>query len=125
MEQNNIYTAPETRTMTEPSRTRKSIKKVDVVRTGIFQGAMTAIIGFISCLIYIPITLLLPSFASSSLDAGVMGMSVGITILLALLGILFYAGLGFIAGAIGALIYNLIAKCTGCLLYTSPSPRDA
>ena len=84
------------------------VKSVGVMSVAKIMGLLYACMG----LIFVPIFLLaglLGSFAGQdkTLFAGIFG------IVLAVLMPVLYGVMGFIAGAIGALLYNLVAKWLG------------
>lgn len=75
-------------------------------------GKMLAILYGIMGLIFIPFFLIM-SAAASQLPAeqrvGMMALGAGFALLMPV----FYAVMGFVTGALGALIYNVVAKWIG------------
>lgn len=84
------------------------IKRINVLKLAIFQGAMMAAFGLLGGVF---ILLFGSMFARMGADAGAAGMigGVGAIIFLPIL----YGIFGFIAGAIGAFVYNLVAGVVG------------
>jgi len=81
------------------------IKRVGVVKLAIFQGALMAAFGLFAALI-----IMLFSSMMGTHQAGVLGM-VGVAALIILP--IMYGVIGFIAGAIGGALYNLVAGIVG------------
>jgi hypothetical protein len=75
-------------------------------------GKMLAILYGIMGLLFVPFFLLM-SLASASMPAqqrvGMMAFGAGFALAMPFL----YAGMGFVCGALGALIYNVVAKWIG------------
>jgi hypothetical protein len=92
------------------------LKKVGVLSLAKFQGATSALIGLIAGIIMAVFSLVVNQFFSSfgdSIDIGGVGIFAGIG---AVIGIpLLYGLIGFISGAIGGLLINIILKITGGL----------
>jgi hypothetical protein len=88
--------------------TRRRIKRIAPLQLGKMLAVGYGLLG----LIFIPF-FLLTTIASSRLPAeqrtGFMAMGVGFALFAPIL----YAGFGFIAGVIGAAIYNLVARWVG------------
>jgi hypothetical protein len=85
-----------------------TIKSVGVLSAAKIMGAVYGVLG----LIFLPIFLvagILGSFSGGRAAAfGAMG-----ALILAVLFPIFYGAVGFVAGAIGALLYNLFARWIG------------
>lgn len=83
------------------------IKRFNVLKLAIFQGALMAAFGLIAGLF----VLLFGSMMGAMGGSGMPGMlgGVGAVIILPIL----YGVFGFVAGAIGAFIYNLVANVVG------------
>lgn len=84
------------------------IKRIGVLKLAIFQGAMMAAFGLFAALIFMAFGAML---SGVSHNAGMMGAVGGIAALIILP--ILYGVIGFIAGAIGAALYNLIAGVVG------------
>src|SRR6476646_10786244 len=89
------------------------IRKLGVLSFAKMQGVMGLIIGVIYGLIIIAYSLLGASIlkGNSSLAVGGGGVVVGIIAMIAIP--IIYGIIGFIGGAIGALLYNLFAGMVG------------
>ena len=85
------------------------IKRVGVVKLAIVQGALMAALGLIAALIFMVFGAMIGSFGGHQ-AAGIAGI-MGIAMLIILP--IFYGVIGFIMGAIGAALYNLIASIVG------------
>jgi hypothetical protein len=85
------------------------IKRVAVLKLAIFQSALMAAFGLIVALIFMVFGAMFSGLAGHQ-AAGAMGVA-GIFMLIILP--IFYGVVGFIAGAIGAALYNLIAGIVG------------
>ncbi|TLY49622.1 MAG: hypothetical protein E6K53_13135 [Gammaproteobacteria bacterium] len=83
------------------------IKSVNVLKLGIFQGAMMAAFGLIAGLFF----LFFGSMLGSMSNHGGLGFIGGIGALIFLP--IMYGIFGFIAGVISAFLYNLIAGVVG------------
>lgn len=90
----------------------KHIKRIAPIQLG---KMLAAIYGLFS-LVFIPFFLLSAVFASFAPSApgasampAMLGMGIGFMLVFPFL----YAAMGFVSGAIGALIYNLVAKWLG------------
>ncbi len=83
------------------------IKRFNVLKLAIFQSALMAAFGLIAGLF----VLLFGSMMGAMGGSGMPGMlgGVGAVIILPIL----YGVFGFVAGAIGAFIYNLVANLVG------------
>jgi hypothetical protein len=85
------------------------IKRVGVVKLAIFQGAMMAAFGLIAALIFMAFGAMISGFGGHQ-AAGIAGvMGIAMLIILPIM----YGVIGFIIGAIGAALYNLIASIVG------------
>ena len=86
----------------------RRLKRITPLQLGKMLGILYGIMG----LLFIPLFLMMSAF-SSQLPAeqrvGVMAMGVGFAIAAPFL----YAVMGFVIGALGALIYNLVARWVG------------
>ena len=83
------------------------IKRIGVLKLAIFQGAMMAAFGLLAALFFM---------AFGSMFAGLSGhtgVGVGAGIFGLILFPIMYGIIGFICGAIGAALYNLIAGIVG------------
>jgi hypothetical protein len=85
------------------------IKRVAVLKLAIFQSALMAAFGLIAALIFMMFGAMFSSLGGHQ-AAGVMGVA-GIFMVIILP--IFYGVIGFIAGAIGAALYNLVAGIVG------------
>ena len=84
------------------------IKRVAVLKLAIFQAALMAAFGVIIALFFMGFGALFSGFGGHA--AGFAGM-MGVAALIFLP--IMYGVIGFIAGAIGAALYNLIAGIVG------------
>lgn len=88
--------------------TKRRIKRIAPLQL----GKMLAIVYGIMGLFFIPIFLIM-SAVSTQLPAaqrvGIMAVGVGFAVAAPLM----YAAIGFVIGALGALIYNVVAKWVG------------
>ena len=84
------------------------IKRVAVLKLAIFQAALMAAFGLIIALFFMAFGALISGFGGHT--AGIAGM-MGIAALIFLP--IMYGIVGFIAGAIGAALYNLVAGIVG------------
>ena len=88
--------------------TKKRIKRIAPLQLGKMLAVLYGIMG----LLFLPFMLIM-AFVSSQAPAeqrvGMMAVGVGF----ALLAPVMYAAMGFVIGALGALIYNLVAKWIG------------
>src|SRR3954471_2697095 len=95
--------------MTPPALTTKRIIK----RIAPLQlGKMLAILYGIMGLLFLPFFLLMSVFSAqlpSQQRVGMMALGAGFAVAMPFI----YAAMGFIFGALGALIYNLVAKWVG------------
>lgn len=91
-----------------PPSTKRRIKRIAPLQL----GKMLAVVYGIMGLVAIPIFLVM-SAVSTQLPAdqrvGVLAMGMGFAIFAPLM----YAAMGFVAGALGALVYNVVAKWIG------------
>lgn len=85
----------------------KTIKKIGVLSLAKIQGILMAIFGLIAGIIFA----LFSTALSSVAGAEVFGATTGVVAIITLT--ITYGVIGFIAGAIGALIYNLVAGWVG------------
>jgi hypothetical protein len=85
------------------------IKRIAVLKLAIFQGCMMAVLGVILALCFLLFGSMFASLAGNSQAAGMMAGGIFMLILLPIM----YGVFGFIAGLIGAAIYNLIAGMVG------------
>ena len=83
------------------------IKSVNVLKLGIFQGAMMAAFGLIAGLFMFMFSSMVGSMGNHS-GLGLLG-GIGALIFLPIM----YGIFGFIAGVISAFLYNLIAGVVG------------
>ncbi|MFT3790006.1 MAG: hypothetical protein QM741_02810 [Rudaea sp.] len=83
------------------------IKRINVLKLAIFQGALMAAFGLLAGLFFLLFGSMFAGFGGHS-GAGLIG-GIGALIFLPIL----YAIFGFIAGAIGAFVYNLVAGVVG------------
>jgi hypothetical protein len=84
------------------------IKRIGVLKLAIFQGAMMAAFGLLMALIFMAFGAMIGSMNHNAAAFGAIG---GIAALIFLP--ILYGVFGFIAGAIGAALYNLIAGIVG------------
>lgn len=84
------------------------IKRIGVLKLAIFQAAMMAAFGLLAALVIMAFGSILSGMGH---QAGMMGMVGGVAALIILP--IMYGIFGFIAGAIGAALYNLIAGIVG------------
>jgi len=85
------------------------IKRIGVLKLAIFQMAMMAAFGVLAALVLLGVGSMLGSVGGQ--QAGMIGAVGGIAALIILP--IMYGVIGFIAGAIGAALYNLIAGIVG------------
>jgi hypothetical protein len=88
--------------------TKRRIKRIAPLQLGKMLAVLYGIMGLLA----MPFFLLVSLFASQAPQQqriGVMGLGIGFAILVPLI----YAVMGFVSGAIGALIYNLVASWIG------------
>ena|SRR5437016_4336679 len=96
---------------------RLRINKLGVLSVAKIQGVMGLVIGLIIGVIY-GLIIILYSLLGASLVRGNASFAVGgggvVIGIIAMIGFpIMYAVIGFVGGAIGALIYNLFAKFVG------------
>jgi hypothetical protein len=84
------------------------IKRIGVLKLAIFEGAMMAAFGLLAALVFMAFGAML---SGVSHGGGMIGAVGGIAALIILP--ILYGVLGFIAGAISAALYNLIAGIVG------------
>ena len=86
------------------------IKRIGVLKAGIFQGCLLALFGLLIGVCF----LLFGSLLGNLFPNGGLGMAGAIGGIAAVIFIpIFYGVFGFIAGIIGAALYNLVAKIVG------------
>jgi hypothetical protein len=85
----------------------QKIKKIGVLSFAKIYGAILATIMLIVGLIATVITVLIGLFVGS------IGPGVGVVLGFTLAGIILYGIFGFVAGAIGSYIYNIVASKVG------------
>ncbi|WP_411825994.1 hypothetical protein [Luteolibacter sp. AS25] len=92
---------------------KKRILSISVVQTGVVVGGLYALISLIFSVFLILFGVIAMIAGSASNEAAAaMGGGLGMIIIAVILPIA-YGIMGFIAGLILALVYNLIAKFTG------------
>jgi hypothetical protein len=84
------------------------IKRIAVLKAAIFQSALMAAFGLIAALIFMMFGAM---FSGLNHQAGAIAGIAGVAMLIFLP--IMYGVIGFIAGAIGAALYNLIAGVVG------------
>ena len=87
----------------------QTIKSVGVLSVAKMMGAVYAVLGLIA----MPLLLLIGLAGSMIPSSSGTNPFAGAGILFAILAPVFYGVLGFIFGALGAFIYNLLAKWIG------------
>jgi hypothetical protein len=96
-------------TDTPPSLvTKRRIKRISPLQLGKMLGVLYGIMG----LIFVPFFLIMSAVATqmpAEQRAGMMAFGAGFAIFMPII----YGVMGFIFGALGALIYNLVAKWIG------------
>jgi hypothetical protein len=85
------------------------VSRVGVVSAGKISAAFHILMAIVMMVIYAPLILLTLMLGSDAISA--IGIVIGIFI--AIIAIVLYTVMGFIAGAIGALIYNFVASHFG------------
>ena len=85
------------------------IKRIGVLKLAVFQAALMAAFGLIMALIVMMFGAMFSGLAGHQ-AAGIMGVA---GIFMVIIMPIFYGVIGFIAGAIGAALYNLIAGIVG------------
>ena len=88
--------------------TKKRIKRIAPLQLGKMFAVLYGILG----LIFLPFFLIMSAVASqlpAQQRVGIMAVGVGFALFFPVL----YAAMGFVFGALGALIYNLVAKWIG------------
>ena len=85
------------------------VKSVGVVSVGKMYGAITAAMGLLFGIGFAVFSVIGAGFADT--DTGFLGPALGVGAVIALP--IFYGVLGFIAGVIGAALYNLFAAMVG------------
>ncbi len=103
------------------------LKKIGVMSVAKISGAMYAVMGLLFGLAMSAIFSIIPmASALSGNESGLpswLGTSLGIGSLVVLP--IVYGVLGFVLGAIGALLYNLFAGLVGgVVLHLEPTPTD-
>jgi uncharacterized membrane protein len=87
----------------------QQIRSIGIVSTA---RIMAVVYGLFS-LLFMPFLLLAALAGAASGDSTLAGLGMAAVVVLAVLLPLIYAALGFLAGAIGAFIYNLAARWAG------------
>jgi hypothetical protein len=93
------------------------IKRIGVVKAGVIQACVMALFGLIIGLCFLMFGTMLAGLTGGGSDGsaavGAMGMlgGIGMVIFLPIM----YGVMGFLAGVIGAAIYNLVAGMVGGL----------
>ena len=88
------------------------IKRIGVLKAGVFQACFMALLGLVFGLGMLMFgTMLGGLFGASHSGMGMMGVGMGIGMVIFLP--IMYGVIGFIAGAIGAFLYNLVAGWIG------------
>lgn len=88
--------------------TTKRIKRIAPLQLGKMLALLYGIMG----LIFIPFFLIMTAVASqmpAQQQVGIMALGAGFALFVPLI----YAAMGFVTGALGALIYNLVARWIG------------
>lgn len=91
------------------------IKRIGVLSAAKIFGAIYAVLGLIIAFIYACAGLAVVAGALAESDAGFLGLGVGAILGALCLVPLFYGIIGFVAGAIGAALYNVLAGAIGGL----------
>jgi len=89
------------------------LKRIGVLSAAIFQGAAMAAIALLAVLVFLVVGGI---FVGTSGGEGLEGFLTGGPMAL-LVAPIIYGVMGFIGGAIGASIYNIVAKMTGGIEY--------
>ncbi|QTN34099.1 hypothetical protein HZ994_17825 [Akkermansiaceae bacterium] len=98
--------------------TKKRIVSISVVQAGLVIGGLYGVLAlFFSVFLVIFGLIAMVAGAGSNDAAAALGGGVGMIVIAVILPIV-YGALGFVAGVIMALVYNLIAKMTGGLEMT-------
>ncbi|MBS0514631.1 MAG: hypothetical protein JSS16_04070 [Proteobacteria bacterium] len=84
------------------------IKRINVLKLAIFQGALMAAFGLLAGLFFLMFGSMLAGLGGHGSSVGIFG-GIGALVFLPIM----YGIFGFIAGAIGAFIYNLVAGVVG------------
>jgi len=84
------------------------IKRINVLKLAIFQGALMAAFGLLAGLFILMFGSMFAGVGGNAGAAGFIG-GIGALIFLPIL----YGIVGFISGAIGAFVYNLVAGVVG------------
>ena len=91
------------------TRTRSVvIKRLDVMSCGVMLGALYVIVGLVVGAVFFLFSIAALAVGGEQLAGGLVG-GIAVIVLLPL----FYGAMGFIAGIIGALLYNLVAGMAG------------
>ncbi len=104
------------------------LKSVSILQSAIVMGVLYASFALIITLFLLPIGIIsaLAGVSQAAESSEMIGGGIGMALMGIFLPIL-YGALGFVGGAIGAFIYNLVAKVTGGLEFTfasvPPKPR--
>ena len=85
------------------------IKRINVLKLAIFQAAMMAAFGLLAGLLMLVFGSMFSGLIGGNTGSAVVAGGIGMVIFLPIM----YGIFGFIAGAIGAFIYNLVAGVVG------------
>jgi len=91
-----------------PIVTKRRIKRFAPLQLGKMLAVLYGIMG----LLFVPFFLIMSAFASqmpAEQRIGIMAFGMGFALLMPVM----YAAMGFVLGALGALIYNLVARWIG------------
>jgi len=96
----------------------RKLKRIDPLQLGIVAGVFYALFSLIIVPIFILIAVV-AAFAPQHGQSGAMqaGLGVGMAAVFAVLAPIMYGAMGFIFGALGGLIYNLVARWTGGIAF--------
>jgi hypothetical protein len=95
---------------------KKRLTNVNPVKLGI---TLAVIYGVMSLVFMVPFFLILSLVGAASARTGVQALPVIFTGVFVIFLPIIYAVLGFIGGVIAAFIYNLVAKWTGGIEFTT------
>jgi hypothetical protein len=91
-----------------PVRTIRTVKRIAPLQLGKMLAVLYGIMG----LLFMPLFLIMSAFSShmpAGQRGGMMPFGAGFAIAMPIM----YAAMGFVFGALGALIYNVVAKWVG------------
>jgi hypothetical protein len=93
----------------------KKLKRIAPLQLGIVAGVFYALFSLIIIPFFILIAIVSAFAPHAQNTNGAMnaGLGVGLGLVLAVIAPIMYGAMGFIFGALAALIYNLVAKWTG------------